>query len=152
MKLKLFPTLVSALCTLITAGLSTLFTQLGMTAFSALTPSPLQPPSIVFPIVWAVIYLLTFASAALYFSNNQDVTAVILFALMAVLNVAWTVAAFTLLMLSAGVWILIAYTIVTVLLIYRLFKSEPISSRLLVPHAVWLGLALILNYSLAMLN
>lgn len=59
-KFRAFPTVVSLLATLVTAGLAGAMNILGKDGFNALNKPSFQPPDIVFPIVWGAIYILTF--------------------------------------------------------------------------------------------
>lgn len=161
-KFRAFPTAVSLLATLVTAGVATAMNILGREGFNALIKPSFQPPDIVFPIVWGVIYLLTFFSAALYFSaagektagdgarNTGRVTA--LYITMAVLHILWSLAVFVLVSPPAGVAIILAYIAVVVLTMRSSAAASGLSCLLLAPQLVWLLFALVLNYALAMLN
>lgn len=152
-KFKTTPTIISLLVTLLVAGVGTLIRFLGNDTFAALQKPSFQPPDIVFPIVWGVLYLLTFLSAALYFSDaGYDKKGLALFISMGVLNVLWVVAVFLFGLSAAGVAIILAYIVVVILTINHVRKVVPASAWLLVPHLLWLLFALVLNYMLALLN
>ena len=161
-KFRAFPTVVSLLATLVTAGLASAMNILGKDGFNALNKPSFQPPDIVFPIVWGAIYILSFFSASLYFSAAGDKTAgdgarntgrvTALYITMAVLHVLWSLAVFVLLSPPAGVAIILAYIAVVVLTMRSTAPVSRISCLLLAPQVVWLLFALALKYALAMLD
>lgn len=160
-KFKTYPTVISLIVTLLTAVAASLFTAMGLPAFNELQKVPIQPPSIVFSVAWSVIYLLTFLSAALYFSaytpsgekgKKTDVAAIILYSLMALLNILWVVAVFVFSLPAVGVILILAYILVMIFTALRTFKVSKISAYLLLPHLAWLLFALVLNYWLALIN
>ena len=160
-KFKSFPTVISLTVTLLTAVAASLFTAMGLEGFNQLQKVPIQPPGIVFGIAWSIIYLLTFLSAALYFSaylstedrdGKTDIGAIVLYGLMALLNVLWVVAVFVLGLLAPGVVIILAYILVMTLAILRTYNKSKTAAYLLLPHLAWLMFALVLNYWLALIN
>lgn len=160
-KFKLYPTIISLTVTLLTAVGGSLLTAVGAPTFNALQKVPFQPPGVVFGIAWSVIYLLTFLSAAFYFSayappedkkGKTDAVAAVLYLLMAFFNILWVATVFVLGEPTVGVFIILAYIFTVVLGICRTYKTVRLSAYLLIPHLAWLLFALVLNYYLALIN
>ena len=117
--------------------------------YTSLNQPPLSPPSIIFPIVWSILYLLMGIS---YFLYRKEYKKNYLYYLQLGVNLVWPVLFFTLkLRFFSIIWILIlAY------LIYRLiveWKNKiKISAYLLIPYLIWTIFATYLNIGVFLLN
>ena len=117
--------------------------------YTSLNQPPLSPPSIIFPIVWSILYLLMGIS---YFLYRKEYKKNYLYYLQLGVNLVWPVLFFTLkLRFCSIIWILIlAY------LIYRLIvewkNKKRISAYLLIPYLIWTIFATYLNIGVFLLN
>ena len=68
---KIKPTVYGIALALLTGGLAALLTQNSIAVFDSLKKPPLTPPSIVFPIVWTVLYILMGISSARIYSSDS---------------------------------------------------------------------------------
>ena len=115
----------------------------------SLNQPPLSPPSIIFPIVWSILYLLMGIS---YFLYRKEYKKNYLYYLQLGVNLIWPILFFTLkLRFFSIIWILIlAY------LIYRLIiewkNKKKISAYLLIPYLIWTTFATYLNIGVFLLN
>ena len=117
--------------------------------YTSLNQPPLSPPSIIFPIVWSILYLLMGIS---YFLYRKEYKKNYLYYLQLGVNLIWPVLFFNLkLRFFSIIWILIlAY------LIYRLIvewkDKKRISAYLLIPYLIWTIFATYLNIGVFLLN
>ena len=69
---KFKPYVISILLPLAIGGLSALLTMNNMEIYSKIETPTLSPPSILFPIVWTVLYILMGISAAIIYTHRED--------------------------------------------------------------------------------
>jgi len=144
--------LIALLVTAITAGTALLFNDTESEWYLSLTKPSIQPPPIVFGIVWAAVYLLLAASLALSIIKGVSGKAYVLYGLMSVLNILWCLLFFTLHLTVPAFAVIIAYLTVTYLAIRELYGQNKLGACLLLPQALWLLLASVINYLIILLN
>ncbi|MDR0978592.1 MAG: tryptophan-rich sensory protein [Lachnospiraceae bacterium] len=113
-----------------------------------------SPPSIVFPIVWTILYVLMgLASYMVYQSDtNYKTMSLSLYIAQLIVNSLWTLFFFRLeWRLFAFIWLLFLIVLV-IATICKFYKISKVSAYLLVPYLIWLIFAAILNYSIYFLN
>lgn len=153
MKKKLWDSiLISVLVTLVTAGLAFLFTDTESQWYVNLNKPVFQPPGWVFGAVWSIVYTLYAVSLTFAQLKEAPKKNYILYGLQALFNVLWCLFFFTLHMPYTGLAIIILYLIVTYLTIRNVYSCSKIASLILIPQAIWLILATVLNYSIIYLN
>lgn len=120
--------------------------------YSSLVKPPLSPPSILFPIVWSIIYLLMGVSYYIYRKDYNDKDTVRLYYIQLVVNLLWSIIFFTLkLRLLSIIWIIILD--ILVIRLYNSFKKDkPISSYLNILYIIWILFATYLNIGIYILN
>ena len=69
MIIKIKPFIISVLIALSVGGLSALITSGSMGLYSSINRPLLSPPSILFPIVWTILFTLMGISAALIYTS-----------------------------------------------------------------------------------
>lgn len=135
------------------AAMGAAFTDTSSEWYQSLIKPALQPPPIVFSIVWSVLYLMLAASLSLVsLMPDAQKKTLALFVLTGVLNVLWTYTFFTLQNPSGAVFVLIITIIAAIALFLDVYRHNKIASYLLIPYMVWLCFALYLNYELAFFN
>lgn len=114
----------------------------------------LAPPSILFPIVWTILYILMGISAyIIYESNNKDKKdALIVYGIQLAVNFIWPIFFFLLNYRLLAFVIIILLLITIVLMILKFYKINKISACLQIPYLLWVIFASYLNYSLYILN
>ncbi len=154
---KIKPYIISILIALAVGGLSAFFTRNNMDLYSETIRPPLSPPSILFPIVWTVLYILMGISAAIIYTNQtapeyQKKSALYTYALSLIVNFFWSIIFFNIrAYLFAFVWlILLLYLIVKTIIKYK--KIEPIAAYLQIPYAIWVTFAGYLTLAIFILN
>jgi benzodiazapine receptor len=114
------------------------------------------PPNRLFGPVWITLYLLM--GIALYLVWRRDGgephgrAAVAVFIVQLVLNAAWSPAFFGLRSPLAGLLVIVLLLAAVVLTIQRFAVVSGAAAILLVPYALWVGFAAVLNAALFFLN
>lgn len=140
--------LVGALSALLTGGFSEFY--------EIYKAPPLQPPSIVFIIVWVILYALMGISAYLICTADYDRkavrTALTVYFIQLALNFSWSIVFFRFKMLWTGVLIIALMIILVGIMIYLFYKIRKSAAYLNVPYILWLCFALYLNIATAVIN
>ena len=112
------------------------------------------PPGILFPIVWTILYILMGVSSYLIYktndSNKTDALKIYLFQL--ILNFLWTPIFFGLNLYFLGTLWIIVLIIAVIIMIKEFYKINKLSAYLQIPYLIWLLFALILSFSIFLLN
>ncbi len=153
-KFKWQPYVIFILFTEAVGALAGILTQNSMEAYEALTKPPLTPPSIVFPIVWGVLFLLMGIGAArIYLSDKPGrKRALVIFGIQLAVNFFWSLLFFNLQALGfsfiwlTGLWILI------ILMIVSFWKVDRLAALLQIPYLLWVTFAGYLNLAIWLLN
>lgn len=114
------------------------------------------PPDFVFGPVWTVLYILM--GISLYFVLTSDVksgrTKLALFAffIQLILNALWSIIFFGLQNPAAALIEIIILNMFIWLTIYHFGRVRKMAAYLLIPYAVWVAFATILNFAIWFLN
>lgn len=132
--------------------------------YDTLKRPPLSPPSIAFPIVWTIIYILmgiSFGILKNQFNNNISVlndkgVSILstnqIYYIQLFVNALWSIIFFIFKWrLFAFIWILILILLV-VLMIIDFYKKNKIAGLLQIPYLLWLIFAAYLNLGVYILN
>lgn len=113
----------------------------------------LSPPSIMFPIVWTILYVLMGISYGILKDNNlNDKTTSIIYYVQLGVNALWPIAFFVLKWrLFAFVWIIFLVFLVGTMVI-QFYEKNKISGLLQIPYLLWSLFASYLNISIYLLN
>lgn len=135
------------------AALGSAFTDTSSEWYQNLVKPALQPPAIVFPIVWTILYILIAVSLSLVSTDPKTSNRVlILYAINGVLNVLWSYTFFYQQNPAGALFVLILLIITAVLLFTNVFRINKTAAYLLLPYIIWLCFAFYLNYEIAFLN
>ena len=138
---------------ILVAGLGSLFVNLGMEWFNALTKPSQWIPNIVIPIVWTIIYVLASIILVLRINREEDNRAInALFIINGILNVLWCLFFFTLKLTFIGNIVIILNLVLAYLLVIHLFKERKLYGYLLSIYPLWVSIATTLNTALWILN
>lgn len=154
--IKWKPLILFLVATLGTGMLSSLLTRNSMDVYSRYNMPILAPPSIVFPIVWTVLYILMAISAYIIWTSDASLKdkkdALFLFFLQLAANFLWSIIFFRFdLIFLAFLWIILLWVIV-VFMIVAFFKIKPVAAYLQIPYLLWLSFAAYLNLGIYTLN
>ena len=154
---KIKPFIISIAISLGVGLLSALLTSDSMNIYSAIVQPPLAPPSILFPIVWTVLFTLMGIGAALVYNKKEEKPketqdALIVYAVNLFVNFFWSIIFFNMrAFLFAFIWILLLWAIIlTMILKFR--KVSPLAAYLQIPYLIWVTFAAYLNLAIFILN
>lgn len=110
----------------------------------------LYPPSILFPIVWSVIYLLN--TIGIYLVTKYDDNLYVIYFIELIINSLWTILFFGLKLRLLAFILLVILLIVVVIMTYKFYKTNKIAGLLQVPYIIWLLFAGYLNFAIYLFN
>ncbi len=121
--------------------------------YNSLQKPPLSPTSILFPIVWTILYLLMGISYGIIDSKSLiEPKTKIIYSLQLFVNATWSLIFFTLKWrLFAFIWIIILNILVIVMII-DFFKKNKTAGLLQIPYLLWIIFASYLNLGVYLLN
>lgn len=156
MKKKIRSYVIAILIPLAVGALSAFVTRNGMDIYSDVLTPPLSPPSIAFPIVWSLLFLLMGISSGIIYNSEapppQKRSALYTYGTSLFFNFCWSIIFFNLRMfLFSFVWLLLLlFLIVQTILKYN--KITPLAAWLQVPYFLWVSFAGYLNFAIWLLN
>ena len=115
----------------------------------------LSPPSLIFPIVWTILYaLMGISIAKIYLSSpsKEKTTAIVLFGTQLFLNFCWSFIFFSFQVFGIACFWLLALLISVIFMIIYFRKIDKFSGNLQIPYLIWLAFAFYLNISVYFLN
>lgn len=137
-------------------ALSGFLTRQGNEAFqqNAAQP-PLSPPSIVFPIVWGILYALMGISAARIWMAPKSAArsrGLNLYFVQLIVNFFWSLIFFNAQAYGfAFLWLLLLWALVLwMILTFR--KVDPLAAYIQIPYLIWLTFAAYLSFGVWYLN
>lgn len=121
--------------------------------YNTLQKPPLSPPSILFPIVWTILYVLMGISYGILDSKSLiEPKTKIIYGLQLFVNATWSLVFFTLKWrLFAFIWIIIL-DILVIVMIKDFFKKNKTAGLLQIPYLLWIIFASYLNLGVYLLN
>lgn len=122
--------------------------------FDAVVKPSFQPPSILFPIVWTILYTLMGISSYLIVSSDSPNknSALLVYGIQLIVNVLWSFFFFNLQWyLFSFIWILILIILV-IIMIYQFYQINKVAGLIQIPYLLWLIFAGILNFTIYQLN
>ena len=154
---KYKPYIYSILIAQAVGGLSALLSKNNMDIYSRIKTPPLSPPSMLFPKVWGILYILMgISSAIVYLNKNENrveyQNASFLYVLNLVFNFMWSIIFF-----NAGAYLfsfmwLIALWFIIFAMISSFYRISKTAAYLQTPYLVWVSFALYLNLFIYLLN
>lgn len=135
-------------------ALSALCTFNAMELYQKINRPKVAPPGFIFPIVWAVLYVLIGLSSYLIHrsKDNHKESALILYYFQLALNFAWPITFFNYQNFLLALAILLGLNISVIILIRLFYKIRPIAAYLLLPYLGWILFALYLNFWIFLRN
>ena len=122
---------------------------------AAVKQPPLSPPSIVFPIVWGILFILMGMGAArIYLSpaSKARSRSLLLFLVQLAFNFFWSIIFFNLQAFGfAFLWLIVLWVLI-LLMILSFRKVDKPAAWLQIPYLLWVTFAAYLNFVVWMLN
>lgn len=120
--------------------------------YNTLNKPIFSPPSIVFPIVWSILYLLIGISYYLFKRKDDDFKTTYVYYLQLFVNYLWSFIFFVFqYYFFSIIWIILLDVLVVILFILYLKKSK-VSAYLIIPYMIWLLIATYLTIGIYILN
>ena len=154
---KIKPYVISIAIALAVGGAAAFLTRNDMDLYDEIILPPLAPPSIRFPFVWSILYVLMGIGAAMIYlerdkAENAVRDALSVYGISLILNFMWSIIFFRFRMfLLSFIWLL-ALLAVIIKMILDFKKIKPIAGYLQIPYAVWVAFAGYLNFANWWLN
>jgi len=140
--------IINILIPLVIGGIVALITMPFMD-YKSLEQPLLSPPSILFPIIWTILYILMGVSA--YLISKKDNIPLIYYVQLGV-NALWSIIFFVFkLRLFAFIWIILLIILV-VKMIFAFYKIDKKAAYLQIPYLLWIVFASYLNLGIYLLN
>ena len=121
--------------------------------YNTLIKPVLAPPSILFPIVWTILYVLMGISYGILESKslvNSEIN--FIYYLQLFVNSMWSIIFFTLeWRLFAFIWLLILILLIITMII-KFYNNDKVAGLLQIPYLLWALFASYLNLSIYLLN
>lgn len=145
---------IVATCVILVAFIGGIFTNSGMDWYESLNKPTQWPPKFLFPLVWTIIYVLSFIIMFLLIKNENKSNKKVftIFAINGILNVLWCIVFFGLQQLFLGQVIIILNLIMSFILLIELENIKDIYFYLLSIYPIWLSIATTLNLATWILN
>ncbi len=156
MKNKIKAYTLGILIPLAVGFLSAYLTRGSMNIYQSLKTPPLSPPSILFPIVWTVLYILMgIGSAIIYTSRAKQKNkneALTIYALQLAVNFFWSLIFFNKrAFLFSFIWLLLLlFLIIAMIISFK--KIGKTAAYLQIPYLLWVSFAGYLNLGIYLLN
>ena len=152
---KLKSLLINLAIPLIVGGLSGFIIREAIKFYNQNVSKPsFSPPSILFPIVWTILYTLMGISSYIVFETDSKIRkkALTVYGIQLLINFIWPIIFFNFKMyLFAFIWlVLLCLFVLEMISLY--FKIKPIAAYLQVPYMLWLIFAAVLNFNVFLLN
>lgn len=134
---------------IICIALSSFFVYCGKSNYDALIKPLFSPPSIVFPIVWTIIYSIFYFTMIRADGNNK---VYILYLISLSLHVLWNFSFFFLSFYIVGLIILLIIYFVGFVFVYNISQTKKSLLYIYSIYLIWLTIALYLNLGIVLLN
>ncbi|MDO5414864.1 MAG: TspO/MBR family protein [Bacillota bacterium] len=135
--------------------ISGLISMMGMMDLDDVIQSDLTPPSILFPIVWTILYaLMGIGAARVYLAEEslEQIKGLIVFFLQLAVNFIWSIIFFNLQAFQLAFWWLLLLWVLIIIMIVLFWKSDRLAAILQIPYLLWVTFAGYLTYMIWMLN
>lgn len=121
--------------------------------YNSLLKPYLAPPSIVFPIIWTILYILMGISYGILKSNDlTNMKTELIYYIQLAFNALWSIFFFVLKWrVFSFIWI-IALAILIILMIIKFYEKNKIAGLLQMPYLLWVLFASYLNIAIYILN
>lgn len=154
---KIKPYIVSVFLALAVGGLSALLTGGGTGLYQEIITPPLAPPSILFPIVWTILFILMGISAAIIYTGEsasppQKRSALYTYALSLIVNFFWSIIFFNLRAFGFAFFWLLLLLFLIIRTIMKYYKISPLAAALQIPYLLWVAFAGYLTLAIWILN
>ena len=153
-KSKYFSLAISIAIPFLLGALTGFITKKSMDSYSSLIHPPLSLPSILFPIIWTILYIAMGISSWIIYQSNHPHSqqALKIYGIQLVINILWPILFFTFhLSFISFLWIVLLIFLV-ILMIIMFYQISHLAAYLQIPYLLWLIFAGYLNLCIFILN
>jgi translocator protein len=112
-----------------------------------------NPPGWIFAPIWTTLYLMmTIAIWIFWHSKNKNINTIYIYFIHLIFNTTWSVVFFVFHKIFLALLVLIILILLIIILMLRFKCVNMISYYLMIPYLLWCLYALVLNFSLFLLN
>ena len=133
-----------------------IFNKNSMMMYTNLQKPAFSPPAILFPIVWTILYILMgIAAYRVYMvikETNTSKAPLVLYGVQLLLNFLWPFLFFKFRLYGLAFIELVILFIFIILTTVSFFKRDKVAGILMIPYALWVAFAGVLNFFVWMLN
>ena len=140
--------------TILIGVIPSIFVFKSMNVYNSLNRPPLSPPSIVFPIVWTILYMLMGISIYIIMQSKRKLkkNARLIYYIQLITNALWSPIFFGFEeYFLAFLWILMLIVFV-ITMIFTFYKISKKAAYIQIPYLLWLLFASYLNFGVFVLN
>lgn len=121
--------------------------------YNSLVQPPLAPPSVLFPIMWSILYVLMGISYGILDSKSLvDSSIKSIYYWQLFVNALWSIFFFVLKWrFFSFLWILLLLILIIIMTI-RFYKKNKLSGWIQIPYILWVSFATYLNIAIYLLN
>lgn len=131
-------------------------TRNSMIVYNNLKKPIFTPPSIIFPIVWTILYILMGIAAYRIYMNNKsgrdDKGAYFYYLIQLSINFLWSIIFFNFRLYGISFILIIVLVILIILTTIKFFKVDKIAGALMIPYILWVSFASMLTFFIWMFN
>ena len=131
-------------------------TRNSIVVYNSLKKPVFTPPSIIFPIVWTILYIFMGIAAYRIFMNNKsgkdDKGAYFYYLIQLSINFLWSIIFFNLRLYGISFILIIILLILIILTTFKFFKVDKIAGAFMIPYILWASFASVLTFFIWMLN
>tara|TARA_B100000035_G_scaffold246749_1_gene215423 strand:- start:200 stop:667 length:468 start_codon:yes stop_codon:yes gene_type:complete len=121
--------------------------------YSLINKPTFNPPSWIFAPVWTTLYLMmTIAIWLFWHSRNRDMNTIYIYFIHIVFNATWSIVFFGVHQILLALLVLLILISLIIILILRFKRVNMVSYYLMIPYLLWCCYALVLNFSIFLLN
>lgn len=121
--------------------------------YNSLSKPPLSPPSILFPIMWSILYVLMGISYGILDSNSLICSNInLIYYMQLFVNALWSIFFFVFKWrFFSFLWILLLLALVAIMIV-RFYRKNKVAGLFQVPYFIWVLFASYLNLGVYLLN
>lgn len=157
MKSKAKTYVLSVLFTLGVGALSAFLTRNSMDVYETINKPPLSPPSVLFPIVWTVLYILMGISFANILIRGREegiytLPSVKIYLAQLAVNFFWSIIFFGLRSFALSFLWLVLLWVLIIVMIDNFSRVSKFAAYINIPYFLWVSFAAYLNFMIFRIN
>ncbi len=142
--------IIQIVIALAAGGLSAFITRDSFSFYETIKQPPLSPPSIVFPVVWSILFTLMGVSAGRV--KRKVGTIPFVYRLQLAVNFLWSIIFFNMQAFGfAFIWLLLLWVLILIMIV-EFYRIDKLAAYLQIPYLLWVTFAGYLTFMIWILN